>query len=67
MHAFCEHRTNCMQRSLETCLMSRRSRNRIVGGKVLWEREMEIWSDEMVWDCIALGVTVLATRHQVCG
>ena len=56
-----------MQRSFETRLMSRRSRNRIVGGKVLWEREMEIWFDEMGYDCIALGVTVLATRHQVCG
>ena len=56
-----------MQRSLETRLMSRRSRNRIVGGKVLWECEKTIWVDEMGYDCIALRVRVLATRHQVCG
>lgn len=47
MHAFGGLRTDFMQRNSETRLMSRRSRNRIIGGKVLWERERTIWFDEM--------------------
>ena len=48
--------------------MSRsRSRIRIKGGKAPWEHETKIWFDKMGYDCIASGVTVLKTRHQLCG
>ena len=48
--------------------MSRsRIRIRIIGGKALWEHETKIWFGEMGYDCIASGVTVSKTRHQLCG
>ena len=56
-----------MQKSLETRSMSRsRMRIRIIGGKAPWEHEIKIWFDEMYYDCIAFGVMILRTRHQLC-
>ena len=47
--------------------MSQRIRKKIIGGKAPWEYEKRYGFDEMDYDCIAFGVMVLATRHQLCG